>query len=542
MFTINYIFYIEGGEYVMINYQLFDKNTYIKVTILSLLYKRDDWYTTSDLSSASSINVKTLKKYAELLIDDIQQLFSETSNVKIEYVKRIGYRFCGDKIAFQTIHRSIIEQSVTFSLLQDLLLYGTLDIDKFISAHYISESRFRKKISEINYFLSPSSLSIKTKKQYIYLEGKELQVRFFAYTYFWGIYKGLDWPFTLVSEEELSSAIEKEIGSILKLKKISIAQWSYVIALNIHRIEANAELNMSSLPVFTNALNAIYDTSKKKKILFILQNFHYFSKAEIQYLFLLFQTTVQFYSIDNYFARALTFHKNNQTEVYTLYQLYFSCFQPNLKKADKQTKLSYNSLVLVTFFSLFLFPNGSTTFSGHDYERYLKERYPYLRNEMNARLDQCRKRSTSHLLDNQEFLLSRFAELHGMIAPLVEFDPLIIINLETDLPFIMEKILSEQIESVLSTFYHVSIYILKEKDDYSNTDLVISTTNPLLLKKKWSGKTAFIHASLIPKDIYSLIQIIEIIYREKQAEKLLNSSSEPTHDINIHSAESLYFF
>ncbi|MCA5011465.1 MULTISPECIES: helix-turn-helix domain-containing protein [unclassified Enterococcus] len=492
----------------MLNQTLLDQEINTKLTLLSLLYRKNDWYLMEELIVDSSLDRNTVSKYIHLLKEEIPQLSPVNPPVSIIYSKARGLRFVGDKIAYQSLISTYVDKSIGVALLKDLLILGQVSIDQFNTQHFVSESSVRRKISQLNKLFLPHSFSIRTSRRQIFLLGDELQIRYYGYIFFWELYKGLVWPFPHIDEHRILEFIDREFKPLVPLKKISILHWSYIIALNIARFIKNNSVNQTDLPSYSNSLNQAlkFEGSSLKRRLMTKFSF---SEPETDYLFLLFQTGVRIFQIDFFFDRCINFHKQENTEVYQMFQLYFSTFDPDFSLIGQRDQNLYKYLILSTFTTVSLFPNFSTTLSGYDYLGHLDDNYPSLHTKIEEKIDQMRCFSSSTLLDNKNFLTIRFCEAYALIGNLTDFDSVIQIKLETDLPIIMERILSKQLFSILSPFHNIKFIPPTDFVRSSEIDLVIAST---LLSKVTDSKESpiiFIHPDLQLSDITSIVAALE---------------------------------
>lgn len=499
----------------MLNNTLLDQETNTKLTLLYLLYTKHAWYLMDDLIFDSSFDRNTVFKYVKLLRDDASDLAADGLPLSIEYSKPRGLYFSGDRVAYEAFVFQLVNRSIGVSLLRDVLLHPQISLDQFSSQHYVSESNIRKKMRQLNTSLKKYSFSLKSSNRQIFLSGDELQIRYYGYIFFWELYKGVIWPFPAISEESIRSFIDKEFFHYFPLKHAAVMHWSYILALNVCRFTQGKSIHQSDLPPFTKELNT-FILSGHYSIIKSLETSLSFPSAEINYIVLLLQTTVRFYTIEDSFERCLAFHQTKNTEVYQLFQLYFSVFQPNFDSVPPSNQKNYRSLILTTFMTVLLFPNFSTTISGYAYLDYLDDHYVSLKEKIESGIKEMCNHSSSSLLDNDSFLTVRFSEAYALIGKLTDFDPIILIKLETDLPFVMEKVFTHQLTSILLPFYNISILSPAEASKEDSIDLIISSSLLPQKNDNLSTKTIFIHPRIQLPDIIVATEAIEEIKKDKR--------------------------
>lgn len=105
-------------------------------------------------------------------------------------------------------------------------------------------------------------------------------------------------------------------------------------------------------------------------------------EAEVDYFILVAQTRVQMYLLNDFLSKALDFHKNNQTVTFDIFNLISEQFSVKAKITDTETFNIITSLILSTCLAVILFPNFDTTITNYDYNNYLYNTYPFLKEEM----------------------------------------------------------------------------------------------------------------------------------------------------------------
>ena len=91
------------------------------------------------------------------------------------------------------------------------------------------------------------------------------------------------------------------------------------------------------------------------------------------------------------------------------------------------------------------------------------------------RLKQMQK-TDDFFIASQDFLLLRLAEMYTLLGNPVDFDPTIVLRLETDLPVTLEKLMKARLLSLFRPFYHLAIITSIGNVKEASPDLIVSST------------------------------------------------------------------
>lgn len=501
------------GVRIMIDYLLFDKVTSTKLNLIYLLFQNGDWYRIDELTVTSQLDRGTLMNYISNLQKDIDS-FPIISKPSIMVSKGNGVKFFGDKTSYRIIIHSLIEASISFSLMKELFFKTSVSIDIFANNHFVSESSVRRLIVKLNTFYSKYGFQFHSKNRQLIFKGSEASFRYCSYQMFWFIYRGIEWPFVNAGEDKILTFIEKNFLEHVSLKETSISKWSYILAVNVTRFNLGYKINENDLPDFSGELNRTI-IQNNSSIFNAFKDDFFLSKSEVDFIFLTFQIGTRFYLINRSTERILEFHRSNNTSVYQMYELLLDDPAFSMSEITFENQEVIKSLVLAVFLSTLVFPNFETNIAGYDYSKYLKKNFPYFYERMALKLNSMREISDSPLLNNEKFLIPRFAEIYALVGKPTDFDPKIYIKMETDLPIVMESVLANQLTSAFESFFSVEIISPLYPDASVAIDLVVATVASKPLAKKWKKTIVCINPEFRPIDFYNVAIEIEKIRLEK---------------------------
>lgn len=237
------------------------------------LFEKDDWITIAELSKALNTSTRMLKYDFDMIKESIDDFTILTSNkgVKLEFYKNRGIK---------TLYKNVLERSLSFQLLELLLLnenYTTFEIaDKL----FISLSTLYRMIDQINEVTKKYDFQIETNP--CRLTGDENSIRLFYYSYIFEKYTDLDWA-VFTSNLNLDIAIiDSLIYFFVNLVNVELDFANYNIlklfivvnfiryqnghfskinsdAINIHAILKDIQLNKDALDYFAKQLKTKID-------------------------------------------------------------------------------------------------------------------------------------------------------------------------------------------------------------------------------------------------------------------------------------------
>lgn len=496
------------------DYLLFDRVTSTKLNLLYLLFQNGDWYRIDELIANSQLDRGTLMNYISNIQNDIDSI-TTISTPLIVISKGNGIKFLGDKMSYRIVIHSLIEASISFSLMKEFFFKPSVSIDIFANDHFVSESSLRRLIVKLNTFYKKYGFNFHSKNRQLTFKGSEVSFRYYSYQMFWFIYRGLEWPFPIINEEKILTFIEQNFLAHSSLKDISITKWSYILSVNITRFNLGCSIRDSDLPYFSEELNQTI-IQQNSTILTAFKEAFFLSKAEINFIALTFQIETSFYLTNHSTEKILEFHQTHNTPIYQMYELLLDDPLFSMSEITSEKQKVVKSLILAVFLSASLFPSFETNIAGYDYSKYLKKNFPYFYERMVIKLHSMRKKTDSSLLNNEEFLIPRLAEIYALIGKPTDFDPKIFIKLETDLPIGMESVLANQLTSAFDSFFNVEIISPLSPDSTVAIDLIIATVASKTLAKKWKKRIVCINPEFRSFDFYNVAIEIEKIRFEKQ--------------------------
>lgn len=455
--------------------QLLSSETQLELSLLRTLFMNRSWLTTVELQQCCRKSRNTIIKYCDLLKENAKNI---TAHDLIQHENGRGYFFNGDKEDYQAMLISIVHKSLSFDLLQQLLLKNKISLNEFANEHYADPMTIRRMLKKFNKHTKHIDLSFHINKGIIHITGSEPAIRFFTYIFFWYIYRGTVWPFNDLSEEQISTFINQTFSRYGNINDIITHQWSYILAINVIRDSIGCRISMKMLPDFSEELvRFLFGSSSPfdgDKFMQKLNKIHNFSRDEFIYFLLLLLTSVRFYTVKDVYSRMLYFHQNTNSQINEKLKLIISSF-PEFNQTTTENQELAISLLMSSLLKSILFPNYTVPISGYDYQEYLDDNFPFLKKEMEKRLKGLQKKD-DFFTSSHDYLLLRMVEMYTLLGDPVDFNPKIILQLETDLPITIEKLLKSYLLSLFGPFYRLSIFSTLGSDKTIIPDLIITST------------------------------------------------------------------
>jgi hypothetical protein len=283
-----------GGN--LLDYELFESAIKNKLLLLDIVYQAGDWVKIPTLCFKTEIGEKNVVKIMEEINEDLIQmtLLKEASGT-IDYIKGKGFLFTGAELDYKKLTLYILKQSLIFNLLQELFLSSQVITSDILNNYFVSESTLRRKVLQINEFVAPYHLSLKYSTKQLKITGKEINIRYFGYHFFWTFYTGVAWPFSNVDQKKIDGYVRYALKNYDLAKKNTLTiDFSYMFALNVSRFHLKHPINDEDIPAYIKKISQ-RQLFPRSTFYTNFQKEFFLSDSEIDYVGLLFQCRAQFY-------------------------------------------------------------------------------------------------------------------------------------------------------------------------------------------------------------------------------------------------------
>ncbi|MBC1561122.1 helix-turn-helix domain-containing protein [Listeria booriae] len=483
-------------------YVAIDQSTTNSMRILRMISEESRWYTVNELSERLEMNQRTVQRYLVDLLEKIEAY--DDDKIQLQSAKNKGVLLeiatGADVVGFELY---LIEDNETFELMKAIFFEEFTSVKKFAMDHFLSETTVRRTLKNFQGLLEPYGITL--KRETYELMGPEIQIRMFAYSAFWRVYRGATWPFDVVDRETVEDATDRVSTSLrLNLTYVQRNQIAYILAINIIRIRKRHIVEMQ--PNWKNYLDLDNDYKSLVKMRAVFESLNIQKEGEIYFFYLLMETRPKLYENSELVRRIMAPHEQNESDVYLATQALMQAFSEDImeipeKKYETVFKNSFCAHLFCTLFKHF-----SVDINGYQYLYRVEEYYPNLYQKLDDLLNRLYSETGNALFLEKDFLLTRYALLFSSIKPLTHFEKQIQIVLDTDLPKLAERNLRNQIYDTLK--YRYKVHFLN-KNSAPQADVILTTiSTPMMIEQYKQGKILYIEAELTSRDFSNIVNIV----------------------------------
>lgn len=152
------------------------KATWLKKDLIELLDKQDDFVSSQFLASKLTYaSVETIKKMCRELKAEVEEIY-QPDEAEFIIHKHHGIRFIRHTIHTQNYVDYIYSRELAYEVFMQTFLHKSIDTYDFCEAVHISESKLRRKIKEINGYMTVYGLHFSCGST-LSVEGPEHKIR-----------------------------------------------------------------------------------------------------------------------------------------------------------------------------------------------------------------------------------------------------------------------------------------------------------------------------------------------------------------------------
>ncbi|MBK0084416.1 helix-turn-helix domain-containing protein [Lactococcus sp. S64] len=483
---------------------LFSKETVQQLYILELLYEHEEGMTAEDFKKHLSLERRNLYK----IIDNIKETSDREENSgKILFLKGLYY-FIGDKIMYFRLRSRLMEEEPMLILANLFLTKNEISLSYFCKSVYISESTFKRYLQRTNRLVHTFGIRIRIIKSNIVLFGKETVIRYCLSSFLWRVYNGVYWPFSSLEKEKVYNTASMILYSEKGIAYGKQQQTAYALAVHIIRATAKHKVSEKELPDYYEEL--IDANSYFAEFSNMIETDYQLEKIEVKYMFLRLYTIAETYNYFDAAEKTMDVLEKHAKESYKSVKdfLYF------VKQKHPEfhiSKIKYRSFLnMILAGRIFVDIFGDAYFnSANVTPYYYAERdYPHLLPTIQKIVQ---KSNSTHTLATIKALTLRYGQAYTMEFSPLDFEPQILILLDTATPMYIDEMVRERVYDVLHTRFNFSW------TDYNSArpDLLIASGK---VGEKYSDvPTVYINIEVIRKDENALIEACEKIVFQKNA-------------------------
>lgn len=458
---------------------LLDSQNQIMLNMLDLIADSNRWYSINEISTELLVVERTVQRYVHRL-QELVDSYNEDRNhlITINYEKYKGIQLEIDSGSnYMELKSYILENDETMKIFKLIIFEEFHSISKYAADNYVSESSIRKSLKKIKQFLNNYQLTL--SRSPFSIEGEEKQIRLIIYITAWVIFKGVTWPFDIISEDKVYLSVDRFSEELdLGFSVIHRKQMAYMLAVNILRLRKKHIISMEE--EWKNYVNLPKLIEKIPMLNAFISDYNIYIESELYFYVILLQLKTKFYETDNYRESVLAYHKKMSSNIYQSTELFLAKFNERISPIpDELYGRFFVTSFCVHLFSQ-LFTNIQVDIDGHMIFRSLEDDYPNLAQELKELIHELHEVSGESLFTKESFLLQKYMTLFSSVLPLTHYEVEIKLFLDSDLPFYVKNNVKNQIVDRFKYDFNVGFV---EADNMEEADLVL-TNIPNLLEEE----------------------------------------------------------
>lgn len=264
-----------------------DKIIYRKIQLLKLLEKSSDSLTIGEINTKMGLSLKTTQKELDSLKEDLTNfkygIEMNTLGKFISFKKKNSFNM-------DLVYLTFKKKSTYFYLIKKSIVHNDMRIENESNYVYSSSKLYKDRKIFKNY-LKKFHLELESGTQEII--GNEVNIRFLYFQFFWGNYRGVEWPFDSVLREEFIRDINFYDSHLVKaMSEIQKEQFLYWLVIFKMREKKNKLIEDER---FILDQNFSESSEEIKKLLSKISNIKEESLCiEANYLYFIFTLTAEF--------------------------------------------------------------------------------------------------------------------------------------------------------------------------------------------------------------------------------------------------------
>lgn len=453
---------------------LFDKEARKKVQLISQFDRSKQWWTMEELVEKTGMTKRTIEKYL-LLIQEELTVYDPTGESRLIYDKRLGcslyFKNSGENEFFLLY---IMQNTLSYRLTYEIFFENIDSAVQFAQENYTSESTIWRIIRDFREILQHYDLDI--QKGSFQLTGDEYQIRKFAHSVIWNLFKGKQWPFSQVSAQRVDEIINHvEVFFKVKLSTLKRQSMAYFVATCLTRNQNGHTVSWSREVRENTENNALFQ-----------EFFEYFKKyfegstwsiAEAAFMFSAVLTVDDCYHDPEIKKRIYDFHEINNTALYQsivslkkVAEEYLDNIELSEIEVKHLTPYAFSSHMFCQIFKGFEFSN-----TRYNYWNRIQLKYPVLISKLTSLIDLLAEQTGDTVFLQKNFLIPRYLLMYAFVGRLSRFEKQIKVVLITNLPVLEEERVIVRLDETYKNDYNLEIIQESALND-TEYQLVLSTS------------------------------------------------------------------
>lgn len=488
--------------------ELFSKEIITQVTIIDMIQAEKNGISTSRISNSLSLDKRTVVKYINNINDHLVE-----SDIHLNGISTIRNQhfFNGDSFDAEKLILQLISKSTIVKLMLNVINKDSVEIEKFLSENYISNTYFFKMIGKLNTYLSSYNIHLRSKKGILAIEGKESEIRYILTGFLWRVYRGSSWPFTHISKNNVQLIIDSMINYLrVNVNDGKLTKLMYMFAVNISRSKNKKKIIESELPKYSKKVinDTFLDTYTHFEL--ALGTVVSSDKNDIIFMFMWLLSLSDFYLFDNSIFALYNSLRSINPKIFNGINLFVSNVQDRSANKELIKNTLFLSTVISSRISVDLFPHLTFIISSVNINEYNRRFAPNLMPTISTLL----KKDNSLTPIQQDTLAFRYSSSLALVLPINTFEPIISIYLETEFPIYIEVQIWRELEELLGSSFNIK---QQNTPADSSIDLIINVNLAINEKKDDTTQRIFTHIHMTESDHQRIYRKCREIIKTKRA-------------------------
>jgi len=212
--------------------------------ILNILEDSNDFSRYKDITDQTNLDRATVKKYLLELKNLFCKDFSD-KQISLQIIEGQGviyYR--ASSFNLDQVLEIINQASTERIIFEELFFNRSTSLQQFANDNFISTSTIRRKVSEISDTINDYHVEISLKE--MEFTGKELNIRYMLFQYFWNIYGTSSWPFNSNLQEIYQTNLNLQKQLHITLSGDESDKLDFWLAINLQRDNRQHPINIDN--------------------------------------------------------------------------------------------------------------------------------------------------------------------------------------------------------------------------------------------------------------------------------------------------------
>ncbi|WP_167629000.1 helix-turn-helix domain-containing protein [Listeria valentina] len=495
---------------------ILDTNIELEWSILNLLRKEDRWFSTEELAKQLNKTSSLILKAIASLRDNLEEFQSDQMALHVSKGKGVYLEIKSNNIDIGLFLIFLISNTSTYKLFYSIVTENFVSAKKFAFENFLSETTVRRHIKKVKEAIEPYEL--KLNRSTAVLSGRESQVRLFLNMVFWRLFAGKVWPFTNIDEHHLYFVTKRIAADTnIELTEVQEKQIMYFLAISAIRRRNNHYVSVEE------SWHELLD--KNDSYLLFKDRVKPYTPITQQYpgeiAFLFFMTIIQSESKQTtpLLVSNFRFNRSKNTNLYQATEQFMEKFETEIVPVPHSQKRFFLLAAFSEHLFANLFHNFSTSISGNEFFPYTQHKLPMLKEKLYQLINDLYQETNNPIFLEEKFLAPRYALLLSLIAPLHVFEQRIKVRLDTDLSYIANKSIINQVKEYFTNNYNITFI---DNSSTEQPDLIL-TNIPSQTPK--GPAIVSIHRILAPRDFKLIRETLDQITEEKTRDQKLHNFS-----------------